>query len=182
MTAVVRWARVKTTVRTRGSWLVWVALSATLSACGHSTPAPSAQTGGVRPKAVVSDANALSVDMVAAVSQGGSGTPIAMRFRLASRPVVGSPVRIDVALIPAADAEVSHIHATFVPGDGLQLGSDRSVDITDPTPGQAVEQEVTVTPQQPGVLSLSATVLVEMDTGSIARTYTVPLIAVPAAS
>lgn len=105
-----------------------------------------------------------------------------MKFRLSSRPVVGSPVHITIAIIPAKDADISHIHASLQTADGLTLESDKVLDIADSHPGEAVEQDITVLPQQPGVLSLTATLLVEMDTGSIARTYTVPLIAVPAAS
>jgi len=40
----------------------------------------------------------------------------------------------------------------------------------------AIEQELSVVPLQSGVLSLGATVVVDMDGGSLARSYAIPLI------
>ena len=168
-------------LKRRASWFAVVTLGAALCGCGHSSSTRTPSSTGTAARSTMSAGDVPS-DMVSAVSPGGSATPIAMKFRLTTPPVVGSPVQVDVALIPATDVAISHIHATFSPGDGLQVQSDRNVDITDPRPGEVVVQTVTVVPQQVGVLSLTATVLVELDTGSIARTYTVPLIAVPPAS
>lgn len=159
-------------------------MAAALTACGQSARQTQAAHQDQSQGATLAskDSDALEPDMVAAVSPGGSGTPIAMKFRIAARPVVGTPVHIAVALIPATDVEISHIHVSFQPSEGLQLQSERSVDVTDPHRGEAVEQDVTVTPQHSGVLSFTATVVVDLDSGSIARTYAVPLIAVAAAS
>jgi hypothetical protein len=122
-------------------------------------------------------ADSIDPDMVAAVSSAHSNTPISMRFGLSARPVVGTPLTVTVALIPAADVGISHVRASFQPGEGLQLQGERNLDISDPAAGVVVEQELTVVPQQPGVLSLNATVVVDMDGGSLARSYSIPLIA-----
>jgi hypothetical protein len=119
----------------------------------------------------------LDPDMVAAVSSAHSSTPIGMKFRLSARPVVGTPLQVLVALIPAADVGISHIHASFQPGDGLQLQAERTLDINDPTAGGVIEEELSVVPQQAGVLSLNATVVVDMEAGSLARSYAIPVIA-----
>jgi hypothetical protein len=158
--------------------LAGVAL-ALLEACGHSASSAHTQSGAqaghlnVTPKG----GEGADTDMVAAVSAGGSSTPISMKFLLSSRPVVGTPLQVVVALIPAANVAITHIHASFQPGEGLQLQSDRSVDINEPAAGTMLEQQVTVLPQQAGVLNLSVTVVVDMDAGSLARTYSIPLIA-----
>jgi hypothetical protein len=78
---------------------------------------------------------------------------------------------------PASGVTITHIHVSFQPGDGLQLQSDRSLDVTDPGAGSPIQQELTVVPQQNGVLSLDATVLVDTDSESITRVYTIPLVA-----
>ena len=157
-----------------------VALIAALAACGRSTSPDAAHAGQAAAAAARTaprSSDSVDPDMVSAVSPGGSTTPIGMKFRLQARPVVGSPLRITVALIPATNVEITHIHADFQPSEGLQLQSGRTLDINDPRSGVAFEQEVTVLPQQSGVLSLGATVVVDQDSGSIARTYTIPLIA-----
>ncbi|MGA2023656.1 MAG: hypothetical protein ABSH23_02730 [Steroidobacteraceae bacterium] len=116
-------------------------------------------------------------DMVAAVSMTGSDATIGMKFRLDARPVVGTPLQIELALVPSANSGITHIHGSLQAGEGLQLQSQRTFDINSPQDGVTLRQEVTVVPQQDGVLSLSATLLIDFDNGSLARTYSIPLIA-----
>jgi hypothetical protein len=117
-------------------------------------------------------------DMVSAVSMAGaSTTPVSMKFKLLSRPVVTTPLQVSVVVIPAPGINITHIHVSFQSGDGLQLQSERSLDVTDPSAGSPIQQQLTVVPQQNGVLTLSATVLVDTDSESITRTYTIPLVA-----
>jgi hypothetical protein len=116
-------------------------------------------------------------DMVAAVSSAHTNTPISMRFALSARPVIGTPLIVRVALVTATDVAINHIRASFQPGDGLQLQVERNLDISDPGAGAVIEQELSVVPQQAGVLSLNATVVVDLDGGSLARSYSIPLIA-----
>ena len=151
-----------------------------LLACGQGAH----KAGGAGQSQQNRDANqgnksgaALDPDMVAAVSSAHSSTPISMKFRIAARPVVGTPLQVDVALIPAADVSISHIHASFQPGDGLQLQGEHSLDVNGPDAGVVIEQALSVVPQQPGVLSLTATVVVDLNGSSLARSYSIPLIA-----
>lgn len=155
-----------------------VALPMLLMACGSSTPGGS--QGAAARKAASAAANAADAadqDMVAGVSQGGSDPPIGLKFRLDTRPVVGMPAQLVLALIPTPGVEISHIHGSLQTAEGLQLQSARSFDINAPQRGARLEQPVTVVPQRNGVLSLSATLVIDYDSGSIARTYVIPLIA-----
>jgi hypothetical protein len=160
--------------------LAAVAMAAVLAACGQG--AHKAGAGGQSQQnrdlsQGHKSGDTLDPDMVAAVSSAHSSTPISMKFRLAARPVVGSPLQVLVALIPAADVSISHIHAAFQPSDGLQLQGEHGFDVNGPDAGVVIEQELSVVPQQPGVLSLNATVVVDLDGGSLARSYSIPLIA-----
>ena len=152
-----------------------------LVACGHSSSNPAAagqsQQQNRDARAGRRAADLADADMVTAVSSARSTTPINMKFALSARPVVGTAVTLTVALIPAPDAGINHIHVSFQPGDGLQLPADRVLDVTSPDAGQLIEQQLSVVPQQAGVLLLNATVLVDMDGGSMARGYTIPVIA-----
>lgn len=178
MSPAVRRATVK---MTHMGWnsraLATVVATALLAACGQGAHKGGGAGQSQNLNQGRKSGDALDPDMVAAVSSAHSSTPIAMKFRLSGRPVVGTPLQIVVALIPAADVGISHIHASFQPGEGLQLQGERNLDINGPDAGMAIEQELSVVPQQPGVLSLNATVLVDLDGGSLARSYSIPLIA-----
>ncbi|MGH8232144.1 MAG: hypothetical protein ACRESY_10005 [Steroidobacteraceae bacterium] len=153
-----------------------VAAAALLAGCGHAsnrTAAAGLQTGA---KAAHKGADIIDPNMVTAVNSAHSNTPISMKFRLSTRPVVGTPVQVEIALIPSADASINRIHASFQPGDGLQLPGDHNIDVDDPAAGAVIEQEVSVVPQQTGVLNLNATVMVDTDGGSLARSYSIPLV------
>jgi hypothetical protein len=158
--------------------LATLAMAIMLAACGLSTNKSGAggQPQNRETKPGRQSAEIVDPDMVAAVSSARSTTPISMKFGLSARPAVGTPVTVTLALIPASDVGISHIHVLFQPGDGLQLQSDRTLDISQPGAGTVIEQELSVVPQQSGVLSLNATVVVDMDSGSLARSYAIPLI------
>jgi hypothetical protein len=158
-----------------------LAMAALVSACGHSTQDASdahAKHTGKTGATVLKPAAGIDPDMVNAVSAAGaSTTPISMKFKLGARPQVTSPLQLTVLLIPSADVTINRIHVSFQPSDGLQLQSERTLDLTELTPGAPVQEELTLVPQQNGVLSLNATVLIDTDTQSISRTYSIPLIA-----
>jgi hypothetical protein len=160
--------------------LATIAIATLFAACGQSAnrsgAAGQSQQQNRDVKSGHKAADTIDPDMVMAVSSARSSTPIGMKFVLSARPVVGTPLTVTVALIPAPDAGISHIHASFQPGEGLQLQSDRSLDINDPNAGSVIEQQLSVVPQQSGVLSLNATVVVDMEGGSLARSYAIPLI------
>ena len=160
-----------------------------LLACGcgsHSSSPGAGQSGsGSTHRASARQnpgASAADRDMVAAVSQGGSAPPIGLKFRLETRPVVGAPAELVLALIPTPGVDISHIHGSIVPSEGLQLQSPRTFDIDAPQSGASLEQDVTVVPQRDGVLSFSASLEVDYGDTSIVRTFVIPLIAAEKAS
>jgi hypothetical protein len=120
-------------------------------------------------------------DMVNAASPGGSAPPISLKFGLGGRPVVGEPLQIHMTMQPESQNAIRHLYGSFTPGDGLLLQSQHSFELRDVADGVSLHQEVTVVPQQPGILSLSATLIVDFDTGSVSRTFGIPLIAAPPA-
>jgi hypothetical protein len=158
--------------------LLVVALPVLMCACGFSGSAGDPHRPGHNASANQSQpSDGLDPDMVAGVSAGGSDPPIGLKFLIDTRPVVGVPVQLKLALIPTPGAGISHIHGTLQVADGLQLQSQRTFDIDALQSGAPVQQEVTVMPQRAGVLSLSATLEIDYENGSVARTYAIPLIA-----
>src|SRR5579872_586075 len=145
-----------------------------LYGCGSSHSPGDSRSGaatartGTRPGPAPNDS--IDADMVAAVSAGGTGPPIGVKFRLETRPVVGTPAQLVLALLPTPGLEISHIHASLQAEEGLQLQSPRTFDIDDPQDGATLAQDVTVVAQHEGVLSLSAVVVVDYNSTSVART------------
>jgi hypothetical protein len=157
--------------------LLFAALPLALCACGSSSAPTTASHTGAHPKSAAATSNNTDSDMVAAVSAGGSGPPISVKFRLDTKPVVGRPTQLVVALIPAEGIESSHIHGAFEAADGLLVQSPKSFDIDVAAGSDPVLQQVTVVPQRDGVLSLSASIVIDYDNASLSRTYVIPLIA-----
>jgi hypothetical protein len=162
--------------------LLFAVLPLALCACGSSSAPTTASHTGARPKSAAAPANNIDPDMVAAVSASGSGPPISMKFRLDTKPIVGRPAQLVLALIPSEGIASSHIHGAFLAADGLLLQSPKSFDIDVAAGSDPVQQQVTVVPQRDGVLSLSASVVIDYENTSLSRTYVIPLIAVYNAS
>jgi hypothetical protein len=161
-----------------------LAVACLLVACGRAAPpagdaasasaaadAGAASTSGDEP-AAASDA-----DLVSAVNAAGNSKPLTVKFRVEARPVVGMPVKIMLVLTPADQGSIDHIHASLTAGEGLLMQSPASFDLSDLKAGTPQYREVTVVPQQTGVLDLNATLLLQTDKSSQARTYSIPLIA-----
>jgi hypothetical protein len=162
--------------------LLFAALPLALAACGSSNrPATATQTGA-HAKPTAATPNNTDPDLVAAVSASGSGPPISLKFRLDTKPIVGRPTQLVLTLIPSEGVENSHVHGALQPAEGLLLQSPKSFDIDIPQGGDPVQQQVTVVPQRDGVLSLSASVVIDYQNTSLSRTYVIPLIAVYNAS
>jgi hypothetical protein len=172
-------------MRTRADIVFAIILTAWISGCGRSTPAnPGATTTATSASkaktaaAARANASVLDPDMVSAVNLNGTGSSVFnVKFKLESRPAVKTPLDVTVLMIPAPEVEITHIHVLFQPGEGLLLSTERDIDRRDLATGAPIEQRVTVVPQQSGVLSLRATVLVDSVAESVSRTYAIPLIA-----
>jgi hypothetical protein len=158
-----------------------VGLALALVACDSDrTHARRARTGA--PAAgVASPGAAEDPDLSSAVSLSPTSTLFALKFKLATGPVVGQPSRVDLVVIPTGNVAFDRVHVSLRPGDGLRLLSDESLDSTNLAAGEPIRYEVTVMPDAAGVLTLGVTLVVDAESNSLTRTYTIPLIAVPAA-
>jgi hypothetical protein len=142
-------------------------------ACGTSEPEVS-QPGTASPAS--SQPAQKSRDMVAAVSSSGTRGPADLRFSLRARPVVGEPVEIELSMIPTVD--VQRLFARFQVSEGLELVSGAETErFDDVAAGTEVTHMLTVIPREDGIFNVSAVVLTDTATESLARTYAIPIIA-----
>jgi hypothetical protein len=119
-------------------------------------------------------------DMVSAVSTADATPPVSLKFRLGEAPRIGQPSQLMLALIQEPKLAIDAMHVAMQPRDGLQLLSPATTDFAAPVEGATQMIPVTIQPQQPGVLSLAVTVLVNTERESLARSYTIPMVVVAA--
>jgi hypothetical protein len=147
--------------------------------CGHGTdsaPAASGQAARLNRAGVGARGDA---DLVSAVSAAGDTAPVGLKFGLAAPPRVGQPLRVELVLAQQAGLDIDSVLVSFQPGDGLTIESEHNFEFQSPPPGATQHMAVTVRAQQPGLLSLGATVLVATASGSVTRSFSIPLIAAP---
>lgn len=117
-----------------------------------------------------------SVDMVTAVSAKAGGGMVELGFAIQKRPKVGEPVEIEFAITPSVDLE--RVFARFQAAEGLQIVAGAETDhLEKPAKGVPVSHVVTVLPKADGIFYVTAVILADSDKESVARTFTVPLIA-----
>lgn len=175
--------------------LTGLAVCAALSSCGSSS-APSTSGGaastlehlkaiGTRhPSAAHATAKPAArgtADLVAAVAGGKEAIPVEVRFALHDRPEVGKPVELDVQVTPTGP--LGHFVTSFNAEDGLAIERGGDASETDrPEPGVPVSRALTIVASKDGIFYVTATVLVDSGADSVARTFTIPVIAGAGAS
>ena len=167
--------------------MVALAAAASVAGCGNNADQAraqhaahsQAQAGKERNADAAAAATAAEADMVSAVSAVASTTPVGLKFRIQQPPQVGQPLRLELALAQQPGLDISSILVSFQPGDGLLLESDHSLEFHAPAVGATQRMVVTLRAQQAGLLSLGATVLVDSGSTSLARNFSIPLIAMP---
>jgi hypothetical protein len=137
---------------------------------GHHRPVPHVV---VRPPVTPSRDR----DMVRAVGDAtGGGVPVEVRFALRDRPEVGKPAELDLELVPSAPLD--RIITSFYAAPGLSVASGaQSAETERPEPGVPIEHTLKIVAQRDGIFSVTATVLADSSAGSVARTFTIPIIA-----
>lgn len=140
--------------------------------CGSSEPEagsannPKANTGARPPRA----------DTVAAVSSSKAPAAVDLRFVIPEAPVVGQPLAIQLTLIPTVELE--RLVARFQVPEGLELVSGAETGRLDkPAPGAEISHTLTVRPKADGIYNITAVVVTDSATESVARTFSIPLIA-----
>ena len=170
-----------------------LALCGVIAACSHSsTPGSAAGAASSlahlkalavgHPSAVHASEKPAApgtADLVAAVAIGGGDkneVPVEVQFELHDRPEVGKPVELDVRVTPTAP--LGRLVTSFYAEDGLAIQQGGAASETDrPTPGTAVSRALTIVAQHDGIFYVRATVLVDLGADSVARTFTIPVIA-----
>ena len=150
-------------------------LALLLAGCGESQPDPTAPTPTKSVRKASAGAGDTEMTSAFSATRGQPGL-VEVKFKLSKRPAVGEPVEIELALIPTVELE--RLFARFQGSDGLQIvAGGESEHFEHPAKGAPVTHKVTVTATADGIYSVTAIVLADSDKESIARTFSIPLIA-----
>jgi hypothetical protein len=121
----------------------------------------------------------LTVGMVEAVTMGKSTVPVAVKFDVPERPVVGQPAEVVVAVMPQISADLALL--TVKASDGLPLADAASpIEMPSVEPTQVYRHNVKVVPNAEGVQLLELDVALKHDDVTETRVFSVPLIVAPA--
>lgn len=158
----------------------FLAMLLLLAAChGGSSqgpaPKPAAQTKPAAQSKRAPTQQELTAGMVEAVTIGKSSVPISLKFDLPTRPVVGRPLDIVIAVLPQVSGSATlQVSATA----GLQLDpGSGTISIPSLEPTQAYRVTISATPTSAGVQLLSLAVSLTHEDATETRTFSVPIIA-----
>lgn len=152
-------------------------LAATLAACDsvEEEPAAGSQRASAR-KVMSPEAAQAAANMVEAVPAGEGKVLIHLKFELNERPEVGNPFEISLVFIPVSPLE--RLYARFSAGEGLEVvKGSQTEQIARPIVGSAITHSLTVVPKRNGIFNVQAAVLMDSETESLSRTFSIPLIA-----
>lgn len=172
-----------------------LAVCAALAACGSSLPSGTAASGSsslahlksiatrrsLAAHAAAKPVGAGTADFVTAVGGDKTALPVEVRFALRNRPEVGKPVELDVQVTPMGP--LARLVTSFHADDGLTIDGGGAASETDrPEPGIPLSRALRIVARRDGLFYVKATVLVDAGADSVARTYTIPVIAGAGAS
>jgi hypothetical protein len=155
-----------------------VVSAAWIGACSRDAdaPGPGAERAAAQAASRAKPAKAPRDDLVTAPTSARAEGPVTLKFALSQKPAVGKPVDIEFALVPVAGLD--RVVARFQAGEGLEMrGGAQTPAYEKPEAGAQIAHTVTVVPSRDGIFYVSAVVLADSETSSIARTYSIPIIA-----
>jgi hypothetical protein len=154
-------------------------LAASLTGCGEdpepATAGAPAPTAATKP-APANDAEEATRGMVSGVAPGRAADAVVdLKFDLKSRPEVGKPLAIDIALLPKVASEVMNV--TYLASEGLTVQTSTTPSKYEHVQsGSVYRHQATVVPKEEGVFSLSAIVMVQTAAGDVTRAFSIPVV------
>jgi hypothetical protein len=154
---------------------LWLCACGTSSTPDATTAAPNKAANRVKKPTTPVDTS--TADMSSAVSVTKAANAVQLKFELRSRPSPGTPVEVDLALIPT-DPALAHLSLKFEGEAGLQLvNAGDAVSVDKPAAGVPIKRTITVLPQADGIYTLHAMVTASSDGDSRTTSFAVPVIA-----
>jgi hypothetical protein len=147
------------------------ALALLLSACGSDEPQVAASVAPVKRAQVPDDPTA---KMARAVTVNGATVPVNLKYEILTKPVVGMPVEIELAVMPSQSGDSMTV--AFVGSAGLTLSADAAPPMNAVKAGQIERVKFSAQAQQATVFYVTVTATVNSAGTSSVRSFAIPLI------
>lgn len=164
---------------TAGRILALVALSALLAACGGgdeqvaakppAAPAAEGAAGGAPSAESPEDKR-----MANAVVTGKTSAPVNLKFDILSKPDVGTPFEIELALLPRLAADTLDVEVAGIPGLTVVSGGTHRFEKV--LAGDRHVAKVLVQADQPGIYYVNVVARMITQVQTEARTFSVPVV------
>jgi hypothetical protein len=119
-------------------------------------------------------AEELTAGMVQAAPQGKSPLALEMKFDLGSRPQVGKPLDVNVALIPQMAGGPASLQVTGL--TGFTSAEAGAFEIPEVEPGQVYRHTLKLTPSSEGLQVVNVSVSVKNEDVSDTKVFSIPVI------
>jgi hypothetical protein len=156
-----------------------IAAALTTGGCGKGNAPAADQPKAAAPvKKAAAPANALSPNLVSAVSAAKGGSPLFdVKFEVGSRPDLGAPIDVDLVLVPLADT-VDGFSGTVQGDDGLDVVEGGSIAPADKVVvGTPIHHAVRAVARHDGIFTLTVNLAVVSAGQPVSVAYSMPIIA-----
>lgn len=147
-------------------------LSVVLAGCGAETETDTvAVAQAAKDKAAAKAADPIG-RMARAVGGGKPGAAVEIRYEFLSKPEVGKPVEVELALIP--NAGVSALDLVITGMDGVSLSGPLTETFSDVKAGEPYRHKISVLPERTGVFYLTVAATTHIGAATMGKTFSVP--------
>jgi hypothetical protein len=150
-----------------------ILLAALVSACGSSDEVAPVEVKQVKREQVQAPQDP-TAKMARAVTVGKSNVPVNLKYEILNKPVTGSPVEIELAVIPTFGAD--SLTLTFVGSTGLTLSADAAPPIEVVKAAQVERVKLAVQATEESVYYVTVTATVYTAGSSSVRNFAIPVI------
>jgi hypothetical protein len=119
-------------------------------------------------------AEELTAGMVQAAPQGKSALALDMKFELASRPKLGQPLEVNVALVPQLSGGPASLQITS--STGFAAPDTSAFEIADMEPGEVYRHTLKLTPSSEGLQVVNVTISVKHEDVNDTKVFSIPVI------
>jgi hypothetical protein len=160
-------------VNKKYTWLCLVAFA--LAACSsEQEPEVATDAANASQAAKVAKANDPTARMARAVGGGKQGAAVDIKYDFLSKPAVGKPVEVELALIP--NAGVKSMQIVIGGMDGLTLAGDLNASFDDVKMGQPYKHHFSLLAQREGVFYVTVAATTFIGGASAGRTFSIPFV------
>jgi hypothetical protein len=146
------------------------------SQTGQPQPASGPADAASADEASVQDAEKQTSEMVRGVSPGKPTAPVELKFNIASKPALGVPLDIDLAVI--ATGSTDSMTLSVQGSEGIEVDATTSLaSFPKSQPGALYRHKLRITPRAEGAFSVSVLItMIVPGSGPQSRSFSIPLL------